>query len=183
MCFFLGVFSLSFAQFFHRLAVKEYGPPVDMWSVGCIFGELIGRKPLFPGNDYIHQLRIIQDVVGKPDSSSLSFITSDKAMRFMEKQKAKEKVPWSKVYPAYLTEPGAPTCDHAFDLIDQMLQFDPSKRCTVEQALAHPYLSTLHHEDDEPSCEAPFKFDFKQTDLTKTRLQELMYDVALSFKN
>ena len=45
------------------LAVKEYGPPVDMWAVGCIFGELMGRKPLFPGNDYIHQLRIIQDVV------------------------------------------------------------------------------------------------------------------------
>lgn len=165
------------------LAVKEYGPPVDMWAVGCIFGELMGRKPLFPGNDYIHQLRIIQDVVGKPSKEDLSFITSDKAKRFMEKQRAKDKVPWSEVYPAYLTEPGPPTSDHAFDLLDSMLQFDPRKRCSVEDALAHPYLSTLHHVDDEPECETPFKFEFKQSDLTKKRLQELMYDVAMGFKN
>ena len=46
----------------------------------------------------------------------------------------------------------------------------------MEEALAHPYLSTLHHEDDEPSAEQPFKFQFKQTDLTKKRLQELMYE-------
>ena len=88
------------------LAVREYGPPVDVWAVGCIFGELMGRKPLFPGNDYIHQLRIIQDVVGKPSAEETSFITSEKAMRFMEKQRDKEPVPWSKVYPDYLKEPG-----------------------------------------------------------------------------
>jgi len=101
----------------------------------------------------------------------------------MEKQRAKDKVPWSEVYPAYLTEPGPPTSDHAFDLLDSMLQFDPRKRCSVEDALAHPYLSTLHHVDDEPECETPFKFEFKQSDLTKKRLQELMYDVAMGFKN
>jgi serine/threonine protein kinase len=163
------------------LAVREYGPAVDVWAVGCIFGELMGRKPLFPGNDYIHQLRIIQDVVGKPTAEETSFITSAKAMRFMEKQREKEPVPWSKVYPAYLKDPGAPTCNQAFDLLGKMLQFDPRKRCTVEEALAHPYLSTLHHEDDEPSAEQPFKFQFKQTDLTKERLQQLMYEQTLAF--
>ena len=48
------------------LAVKQYGPAIDMWSAGCIFGELMSRKPLFPGNDYIHELKIICDVVGSP---------------------------------------------------------------------------------------------------------------------
>jgi len=165
------------------LAVKTYGPPVDMWAVGCIFGELMGRKPLFPGNDYIHQLRIIQDVVGKPSEEELGFITSDKAKRFMEKQRVKEKVPWDKVYPKYVTvQPGPPVCDEAFDLLDKMLQFDPRKRLSVEDALRHPYLKTLHHEDDEPVCEKPFKFDFKKDDLTKSRLQEKMYEVAMGFK-
>ena len=41
------------------LSCREYTKAIDVWSVGCIFGELLGRKPLFPGNDYIHQLQIM----------------------------------------------------------------------------------------------------------------------------
>jgi tRNA A-37 threonylcarbamoyl transferase component Bud32 len=39
------------------LACHEYAKPVDIWSVGCIFAELIQRKPYFPGDDYIDQVR------------------------------------------------------------------------------------------------------------------------------
>ena len=39
------------------LACHEYSYPIDVWSVGCIFAELILRKPLFPGDDYIDQVR------------------------------------------------------------------------------------------------------------------------------
>ena len=38
------------------LACHEYAKPVDVWSVGCIFAELLGRKPYFPGDDYIDQV-------------------------------------------------------------------------------------------------------------------------------
>ena len=41
------------------LACHEYSYPIDVWSVGCIFAELILRKPLFPGDDYIDQVRQI----------------------------------------------------------------------------------------------------------------------------
>lgn len=33
------------------LAKEPYGKPVDMWAVGCILAELVGRRPIFPGND------------------------------------------------------------------------------------------------------------------------------------
>ena len=46
------------------LSCQEYTKAIDVWSVGCIFAELLGSKPLFPGDDYIHQLRIITDVLG-----------------------------------------------------------------------------------------------------------------------
>ena len=46
------------------LSWKEYTKAIDVWSVGCIFAELLGRKPLFPGKDYIHQLNLITDVRG-----------------------------------------------------------------------------------------------------------------------
>jgi tRNA A-37 threonylcarbamoyl transferase component Bud32 len=39
------------------LACHEYSYPVDVWSVGCIFAELVLRKPYFPGDDYIDQVR------------------------------------------------------------------------------------------------------------------------------
>ena len=83
------------------LAVKQYGPAIDIWSTGCIFGELMSRKPLFAGNDYIHQLKIICDVVGSPTEQELGFITSSKARRFMQGMRKKGKVPWSEVYPKY----------------------------------------------------------------------------------
>jgi serine/threonine protein kinase len=157
------------------LAVKQYGPAIDMWSAGCIFGELMSRKPLFPGNDYIHELKIICDVVGSPTEQELGFITSSKARRFMQGMRKKSKVPWSEVYPKYENK-------LAFKLIDDMCQFDPRKRITVEGALAHPYMESLHHPDDEPSCERPFEFKFDDTtELTKPRLQELMYQQALAF--
>jgi cyclin-dependent kinase 2 len=35
------------------LGAKEYSTPIDIWSIGCIFAELIGRTPLFPGEDYL----------------------------------------------------------------------------------------------------------------------------------
>ena len=38
------------------LSNAEYTCAVDVWSAGCIFGEMLGRRPLFPGNDYIHQV-------------------------------------------------------------------------------------------------------------------------------
>lgn len=40
------------------LACHEYSYPIDVWSVGCIFAELILRKPYFPGDDYIDQVRV-----------------------------------------------------------------------------------------------------------------------------
>lgn len=46
------------------LVLQEYTKAIDVWSVGCIFAELLGTKPLFPGDDYIHQLRIIVDLLG-----------------------------------------------------------------------------------------------------------------------
>lgn len=37
-----------------------------MWAVGCIMAELFKGKPLFPGNNYVHQVRLIISVIGTP---------------------------------------------------------------------------------------------------------------------
>lgn len=44
------------------LSCSEYTTAIDIWSVGCIVGEIVTREPLFPGRDYIQQLRLIIQV-------------------------------------------------------------------------------------------------------------------------
>jgi serine/threonine protein kinase len=65
------------------LSCSEYTTSIDVWSVGCIFAELLGRKPLFPGKDYVHQLNLITKVVGSPTEEDLHFIHSEKARRYI----------------------------------------------------------------------------------------------------
>jgi serine/threonine protein kinase len=45
------------------LNCSEYTEAIDVWSVGCIFMELLNRKPLFPGKDYVLQLVLITEVL------------------------------------------------------------------------------------------------------------------------
>eukprot|EP00753_Platysulcus_tardus_P017211 PLAT6326.1.p1 GENE.PLAT6326.1~~PLAT6326.1.p1 ORF type:complete len:397 (+),score=202.56 PLAT6326.1:27-1193(+) len=155
------------------LSCQEYTKAIDMWSVGCIFAELLGRKPLFPGEDYIHQLQIISDVLGSASDDDLHFVKSEKARRFMKSQPFKPAVPFASLYPEAQPD--------AIDLLEKMLVFDPDRRLTVEEALAHPYMESLHCEEDEPVAPSRFSFEFEKEELTKERLQQLMYDEMLSF--
>ena len=155
------------------LSCQEYTKAIDIWSVGCIFAELLGRKPLFPGDDYIHQLQIISDVIGTASDEDLKFVTSEKARRFMKSQEIKPKVPFKKLFPD--------ANEKALDLLDKMLEFNPAKRITVEDALKHPYMADLHNPDDEPTCAEEFDFDFEKADLTKEMIQELIYNEMCVF--
>ena len=50
----------------------------------------------------------------------------------------------------------------AVDFLEKLIQFDPDKRMTVEQALAHPYLESYHIESDEPNHSSPLNFYFER---------------------
>ncbi|GKE19786.1 mitogen-activated protein kinase homolog MMK1, partial [Tanacetum coccineum] len=151
---------------------SDYTAAIDVWSVGCIFMELMDRKPLFPGRDHVHQLRLLMELIGTPSEAELGFL-NENAKRYIrqlnhyQRQSFNEKFP--QVHPA------------AIDLIEKMLTFDPRQRITVEDALAHPYLTSLHDISDEPVCMTPFNFDFEHHAPTEEQMKEMIYREALAF--
>jgi mitogen-activated protein kinase 7 len=52
-----------------------------MWSVGCIFAEMLGGKPLFKGRDYVDQLNQILQILGTPDEATLRRVGSERVRR------------------------------------------------------------------------------------------------------
>ncbi|CAL0329110.1 unnamed protein product [Lupinus luteus] len=155
------------------LNCSEYTAAIDIWSVGCILMEIIRRKPLFPGKDYVQQLALITELLGSPDDSDLGFLRSDNAKKYVKQLPHVEKQPFAQRFPDM-----SPL---AIDLAEKMLVFNPSKRMTVEEALNHPYLSSLHEINEEPTCPTPFFFDFEQTTLNEEDIKEFIWGESLNF--
>nr|CAG8467989.1 10276_t:CDS:10 [Entrophospora candida]CAG8491724.1 2755_t:CDS:10 [Entrophospora candida] len=123
------------------LSFQNYTKAIDMWSVGCIFAEMLGGKPLFKGRDYVDQLNQILNILGTPDEETLCRVGSERAQIYIRSLPKMKKVPFSQFY--------TKASPLALDLLENLLTFDPETRITVEQALAHPYLAAYHDEEDE----------------------------------
>jgi serine/threonine protein kinase len=65
------------------LSWKRYSTAVDMWSVGCILGELINRRPVLPGTSEEEQIQLIIDLVGSPDKDLIEQIQVPKNKEYI----------------------------------------------------------------------------------------------------
>lgn len=54
------------------LFTLQYTPAIDIWSIGCIFAEVLTGKPLFPGKNVVHQLDLMTDLLGTPSMDTIS---------------------------------------------------------------------------------------------------------------
>ena len=157
------------------LCPSHYSKAVDIWSVGCIFAELLGRQPLFPGDHYLDQIQKIVAVTGTPKMEDLDFIKKKEAKEFFLKLVKRTKLTWSSLFPN--------ANPIALDLLEKMLTFNPKKRYTVDQCMSHPYFEGLHDPEQEPITTAPFDWSFDAVELTKENLQSMIYDESLYYHN
>jgi serine/threonine protein kinase len=149
---------------------QSYTTAIDVWAVGCIFAEMLGRKALFPGRDYLHQLRLIIDHLGTPSEADLACITNRQAVQFLRTLPVKPRKPWADVFPSASTG--------ALDLLNEMLVFDPAKRCTMVDALNSEYMAALHQGRTLPQEEEHFSFGFEKPDITQEELRDLIWEGA-----
>lgn len=152
------------------ILLQEYSTPVDVWSVGCIFAELLSmqkesipqfkdRVPLFPGKscfplsadndrtykDQLDQLNVIFDIIGTPMEEDITNL--GEVQNYLKGLQKKNPKDLQKTFPA------AP--DDAIDLLKRMLLFNPDKRITVEEALKHPFLSSIRSDETETTAIEP----------------------------
>ncbi|KAE9025958.1 Cyclin-dependent kinase 2 [Phytophthora rubi] len=115
------------------LGQEVYCPPVDIWSVGVIFAEMVSKKPIFTGDSEIDQLYRIFMTLGTPNEASWPGVTKlrDYAPTF-PKWKRKDR---RELFPQ-LEESG-------LNLLESMLRYDPGERISAKEALRHPYFDDV----------------------------------------
>ncbi|XP_065014549.1 cell division control protein 2 homolog isoform X3 [Musa acuminata AAA Group] len=115
------------------LGSRHYSTPVDLWSVGCIFAEMVNQRPLFPGDSEIDQLFKIFRVLGTPNEETWPGVTSlpDFKSSFPR-------------WPSKDLASIVPNLEPAgVDLLLKMLYLEPGRRITARKALEHEYFKDL----------------------------------------
>ena len=118
------------------LGNKTYGTTVDMWSIGCIFAEMVLGKPLFTGNSENDQLKKIFAIMGTPTENYASSLrefsewgVGDNTFEVVKPQNFKE------LFPNLDSE--------GIDLMQKFLQLEPEKRISAKEALKHPFFDDI----------------------------------------
>lgn len=130
------------------LGAEEYGFEIDIWSIGCIFSELLTREPLFQGKNEVTQLSAIFNLLGMPTREAwpdFKSLPNSKALvpLLSRARSSKSKLTSGKY--AYLTNAG-------LGLLSDLLSMNPANRPSASDILSHPYFK----EDPRPKAKEIF---------------------------
>lgn len=173
------------------ILLQDYNASVDMWSIGCIFAELLSmqvescpryqeRVPLFPGrscfplsadrpttySDKLDQLNVIFSVIGTPNEGDIGNLGEVK--QYLRKLPKKE--------PRDLREMFAGAPPESLELLKRMLAFNPDARISVDDALSHPFLAPVRRVQSETVEKNPFDMEFENVPLDKETLKALIFE-------
>ncbi|XP_043842963.1 mitogen-activated protein kinase 15 isoform X2 [Dromiciops gliroides] len=128
------------------LSSHRYTQGVDMWSLGCILGEMLLGRPLFPGTSTLNQLELILAAIPAPNKEDFLAIGSGYSASVLHRMGSRQILTLDSRLP-----PTTPP--EALDLLQRLLVFDPEKRLTADEALRHPYVRRFHCPAKEPALD------------------------------
>lgn len=140
------------------LGATAYAESVDMWSLGCILGDMINEKPIFRGRSTLDQLIKIMELTGKPSEADVRPILAN--------------APYAKTMLESIGRPSLPTTSVLFlakaptpakDLIVKLLKFNPEKRLSAEAALEDRFVQRFHRQEAEPTCDKIIRMPIADT--------------------
>ena len=146
------------------LGCKRYTKGVDLWSLGCILGEMLIGKPLFPGSSTIDQIEKIFSRLERGSFKKFRQVCTDYVVSLVEKAATKEKK--ETIFESDLID----SDNDGVDLVRQLLRVIPEERTTADKALTHSYVYKFHN----PAAE--------RTPLTDDVIPPLSDDVQLSIE-
>jgi len=127
------------------LGSTKYSKAVDMWSVGCILGELIIGKPMFPGTSTLNQIERVLELTGKPRQEDIDAIESQHTQAILSSINVTKKKSFHSFFPG--------ASEDALDLLRKLLTFNPNHRLTAEEALKHRYVAQFSSPEEEIVCD------------------------------
>ncbi|NXH17781.1 MK15 kinase, partial [Bucco capensis] len=158
------------------LSSRRYTKGVDMWSIGCILGELLLGKPLFPGTSTVNQIEQIFRVIPAPSPEDILAMQSDYRASVINCMSFRQRVTFEEILPPSTPLP-------ALDLLKKLLVFNPDKRLTAEEALQHPYVKRFHCPAREPSLDYDVVLPLgDDTQLSVAEYRNQLYEMILEKK-
>lgn len=127
-----------------------YSTAVDMWSVGCIFGEFLRNQVLIQGTSEMEQVKKIFKLMGTPDETTWPGWRQLSGARNVQFQQQKYDILGQKFTESELTPKGT-------SLMRQLLFYDPERRISARLAMTHAYFTTEKPRPKEPSAMPTFK--------------------------
>ena len=160
------------------LGSTAYSLGVDMWSVGCILGEMLSGKPVFPGSSTIDQLQKVMELTGYPTDAEVASMRSPYAATMLESLPTMAPAAadrWQRRFPGASAD--------AIELMKALLAFDPAQRPSAEQALAHPYVAQFHDLAAEKVAERKVEMVIDDNVKKTTAVyREMLYHVITKMK-
>ncbi|XP_063678767.1 cyclin-dependent kinase 12-like isoform X4 [Bolinopsis microptera] len=125
------------------LGEEHYGPAVDIWSSGCILGEMFTKRPLFRARSEQDQLEVICRICGSPNPDNWPNVVNLSLYSSLIEYNKKK-------YPRIVRKEFCYFPEHALDLVDKTLTMDPDQRLTAEECLKHKFLSDVDLSKEPP---------------------------------
>ncbi|XP_059552733.1 cyclin-dependent kinase-like 1 isoform X2 [Myotis daubentonii] len=132
----------------------QYGPPVDVWAIGCVFAELLSGVPLWPGKSDVDQLYLIRKTLGDLIPRHQQVFSTNQYFSGVKIPDPEDTEPLELKFPN-ISYP-------ALGLLKGCLHMDPAERLTCEQLLQHPYFDSIREIRDLAKYDKPTRKTLRQ---------------------